>query len=595
MVENLWYGYRPRVDQPRILELNMFELARKLNFTACVCAILVFPFIVHAADGPQFLKQPNLVKNPNLRAPLSAILSFTPSETVSTLVDISDGTSTRRYEFDASYDPKEGIPILGLRAAQRYDVRVSVKNASGKTTAFPSPLTVTTPPLPTSPFEFPPITIRKIDSQRMEPGVTIAAIRRRAPGRAIWQSATQREFARGWGMMVALDSQGQVVWYYQSDARIAGIDRFQDGNMLFHRADFRTFEINMLGEAVNQWYAGGNPRLTSKAGIPIDVQTLHHQPHELPSGNFLALTANARLVKNYVTNEYDPKAPRRDRMVMGDDIIEVRREDGAILWRWSAFDHLDPQRIGYGATDPYWITRGFPDHADWTHGNGVTHDERDNSVIVSLRHQDAILKIDRASGEIRWILGEPSDWGKLSDKVLKPVGAVTWPYHQHNPHISKAGTLVVFDNHTFGARPPRPFITPEKAMSRAVEFEIDEQRKTVRQVWSTETIEQKDPCNGYAMGDASRQPKTDNILVFYALCPSRLPGLSYDEYSGARHIDDQSYGGRIREYTRAENPETVFAVDIIDPQEILQWEVYGGLRVPSLYPPGREPKVQFLQ
>jgi len=34
----------------------------------------------------------------------------------------------------------------------------------------------------------------------------------------------------------------------------------------------------------------------------------------------------------------------------------------------------------------------------------------DHSLLISMRHQDAILKIDRASGEIRWILGEPIGW-----------------------------------------------------------------------------------------------------------------------------------------------------------------------------------------
>ena len=58
---------------------------------------------------------------------------------------------------------------------------------------------------------------------------------------------------------------------------------------------------------------------------------------------------------------------------------------GEVVWRWDSFDHLDPYRIGYDALDAYWHVRGFPGAADWTHGNGVTYDARDDSVLVSLR------------------------------------------------------------------------------------------------------------------------------------------------------------------------------------------------------------------
>ena len=129
-----------------------------------------------------------------------------------------------------------------------------------------------------------------------------------------------------------LDDHGRIVWRYESESRIAGVDQFEDGNILFHRADSRTLEIDMLGNVVNQWFAARNPEITSSAGVAIDVQTLHHQPHEMPNGNFLALTANARMVKGYYDDAFD-LSKRRDRMVMGDDIVEIDRKTGKVLWR----------------------------------------------------------------------------------------------------------------------------------------------------------------------------------------------------------------------------------------------------------------------
>lgn len=60
---------------------------------------------------------------------------------------------------------------------------------------------------------------------------------------------------------------------------------------------------------------------------------------------------------------------------------------------------------------------------DWCHANAVSHDPRDDSLLVSLRHQDCIIKIDRRSGDLVWILGDPGNWrAPWSDSLLRPVG-----------------------------------------------------------------------------------------------------------------------------------------------------------------------------
>ncbi len=112
-------------------------------------------------------------------------------------------------------------------------------------------------------------------------------------------------------------------------------------------------------------------------------------------------------------------------------------------------DHIDPLRIGYGSLDDYWELRGFRGAYDWTHGNGAAYDASDDSVILSLRHMGALLKIDRASDGVRWILGEPRDWGRLEARCLKSINLARWPYHGHNPRITDHGTVMYFDNGTW--------------------------------------------------------------------------------------------------------------------------------------------------
>ena len=540
---------------------------------------------VFGADGPSFTSEPQISRNPNPRVPLVAIIRFAASEPVSTRISLADGERNWTIDFAAADAPGDGLAILGMRPGRRHELKVSIKDRDGNSTDAPRPLTYTTPPLPGDLRDFPPIIVRHTEPARMEPGVTLLSVRRVANTRPLRRTPRQLPFTTDWGMIVGIDVQGQVVWYYQSDKRIAGIDRLHNGHLFFHLTDFRSVELDMLGNEVNVWYAGKRPQGPMAGGIPVPVQSLHHQPHEMPSGNFLAMSANARKFPDYFTSETDPDAPRAEKMVMGDTIVEFDRS-GRILWSWNSFEHLDPYRIGYNVLDSYWHTRGFADHADWTHGNGVTYDPRDDSVIMSLRLQDAVLKADRKTGDIKWILGVDDGWNEeLSKKILKPVGTLRWPYHGHNPRISHAGTIVMYDNGILGTRPFEPWLPPHKTFSRGVEFEIDERNMTVRQLWASHhALDDADACNSWAMGDAHRLPKTDNMLIIDSLCMTKRDDYTWDEYGNEPYPDDFPYTVRIREYTHAQPAEIVFDVEIADPHDLFSWNVYGGLRIPTLYP-----------
>ena len=575
--------------QARLSEIRRDKRGALFAFAVWAACIFVMPS-AHAGGGaPKFVDQPTINQNPNPRAPLPAILRFKTNEPVSTHVELDDGDRRWTIDFTAEEDPSKGLIVLGMRPGRTHKLEVSITDADGSTTKARRTLTYSTPPLPPVGKEFPTIDVKKATPDRMEPGVTILSVRRRAIGRPTWLTPAQMSFSRNWSLLLALDAEGEVVWYYISDKRIAGVDRLHNGNLFFHLADFRSVEIDMLGNVVGEWYAENRPdgRLTLENAVPIKgIQTLHHQPHEMPNGDFLAFTGNTREIPNYYTSETNPKAPRKTQTVMGDSAI-IFSKDGEIKWRWDAFDHLDTNRIGYGLTDPYWQTRGFKDTLDWTHGNGLGYDEARDEIMISLRLQDAILGVDHKSGDIKWILGDHKDWrAPLKSKLLTPVGDdFRWPYHAHNPRTSYASTIVVFDNGILQARPFDKPLPPNKTYSRGVEYEIDEDAMTVRQVWASDYELTEDSCNGWAMGDAHRLPKTDNMLVIFALCVPYVEGLTFDEYDAThRHVDEFPNHGRVREYTRTTPAEILFDVDILDTDDMLQWEVYGGLRAPSLYP-----------
>ena len=569
--------------------------------TPLICAVAVILVAVSAGSCARDIpapdrsikryydKLPEISRNANSRAPLVAIVNLSPK--LPSVIEISataDGAEEFRREFAVATAGAVALPIIGLRPDSDYVVKVALRGPQSREVLAERELNYRTPPLPGGETNFPPFQVLRAEPARMEPGYTLIGVRRRALGRPQYQTERQRKFATDWGMIIALDAQGRVVWYYDAGTRVAGIDQLKNGNLLFHETQFRTREIDLLGNVVNEWYAERRPQGPSETpgAIPIKgIQTLHHQPHELPNGNFLAFAANARKVEDYYTSDTDRSAPRQAQMVMGDDVVEFDRK-GDVVWRWSSWDHLDPMRIGYDTIWAYWWVRGFDQHMDWTHGNGVSYDVQDDSVIISLRHQDAILKIERPSGEIKWILGEPTDWpDKLRSKLLQPVGDLTWPYHQHNPRMTEAGTLIVFDNHAYGARPFIEPTAPFDSFSRGVEFRINEQDMTVEQVWSSATERNDDSCFTAAMGDAHRLPITGNRLVIHAFCVPYRKDVTYDNFDlSKRHTDDFAYGGRIREYASDSSPgDIVFNVEAKDPNDLMQWEIYGGLRTPSLY------------
>jgi len=546
--------------------------------------IAVAPSIAVALE---FTSPPRVEQNPNPRVPLVAVLHFETDQAVSTTVQIDDFDGRRNIQFDTSTNPETGLPILGMKPGRQHRITVVIENADGRSLAS-APIKYQTPDLPPGLSNFPPITVHVSKPEKMEPGVTFLSVRRRAPVRSHWMTPKQREFSTKWGVIVAVDAKGEVVWYYLSDTRVAGIDRLSNGNLLFHLTNFSTKEVDLLGNTITEWYAADRPTgpPDNPGAIPIKgAQTLHHQPLETPMGTFMSFSANAKQIDNYYTSEFDENAPRKTQMVMGDDIIEFDRE-GNQLWRWSSWDYLDPFRIGYEMTEAYWPVRGFPNHIDWTHGNGLEYDPRDDSIIINLRIQDALIKIDRKSGDIVWILGEPTDWSEdLQKKLLKPVGQpFAWHYHAHNPRLTDSGTIILFDNGKYRARPFRKFLTPEETYSRTVEYKVDEKKMTVEQVWASYDRVTPDNCFSYAMGDAHWLPETGNIFVVNSICDYRQKGLTQDEFDySRRHIADVIHWSRIREYSGPDNKEVVFEVEIRDPRDILQWETFGGFRTPDLY------------
>jgi hypothetical protein len=147
-------------------------------------------------------------------------------------------------------------------------------------------------------------------------------------------------------------------------------------------------------------------------------------------------------------------------------IIVVLDQNFQVLRYWNAFDH---DCFGTGcininspgdetcATNSRGITPGGCPPAllqspanDWIHANSLEYLTLDGDLLVSLRNQNWIVKVDynnaSGTGDIVWRLGLGGDF------TLTPGSTVGDPFPwfsgQHNPSFINNGeqTLVVFDN-----------------------------------------------------------------------------------------------------------------------------------------------------
>lgn len=270
----------------------------------------------------------------------------------------------------------------------------------------------------------------------------------------------------------ATDLAGQVLWYYPAAplsfmTRPTGEGTFfgivQDPTGDPWRQVLR--EFNLVGMALRETNAGHvNEQL--KAMGKRQINSFHHDALRLPDGNIAVLAG----VEQLLTGVQSVGAVD----VLGDVVIVLDR-NLEVVWSWDTFDHLDPHRaatLGEQCAPnvcPPLVLSQFAN--DWTHGNAIEA-TADGNLLVSLRNQDWIVKINYDSGEgdgsILWTLGNGGDF------KLLPSGGTLWFSHQHDPRYEplSGDRLMVLDNGNVRRD------TDPKANSRGQVYQIDEQART---------------------------------------------------------------------------------------------------------------------
>ena len=376
-------------------------------------------------DFPTELKdidKADVIVNPYDISPLTALIIFKTETSVSPKVTIEGDDKLSTYEYTFDEGTEHYLPIYGLYPDRDNTVVVEYGDVKKE-------FTITTEALPDD-FILP----TSVDADKDELSNDLYFF---TPSSG--------------GYTCAYDVNGDVRWYLTINS-IWEVNRLDNGHMmlsterLVNSPYYMTglYEMDMLGKIYKEYSLPGG---------------YHHDYYEMPNGNLLVASDNFTSGDGTVE----------------DYIVELDRETGEVV---KTFDLKDILNMEDGKSEN-WI------EYDWFHNNSVWYDEETNSITLSGRHQDAVINIDYDSGDLNWIIGDPTNWSEEYQKYFfTPVGDdFEWQWSQHAAMITPEGYVFIFDNGNNKSKNEDEYVPAEDSYSRGVMYKIDTDKMTIEQVF----------------------------------------------------------------------------------------------------------------
>lgn len=359
------------------------------------------------------------------------------------VAESSEGHLIRR-SVDGTDESPVSASLMGLKAGTDYSVHVEITGGSldGKSS---TPVDITTGNVPTV---LPSTDVLLAGDAQVAEGYLVTSVF--APVTAA----------------VILDGDGDYVWWSLPDAGEDKVSRMVpsvDGeSLLFWYVNIQDGPGGPLGlgNQLTRW---------SFAGEELAMETLeggHHDFTELPDRTVAFL--------DYDTQE------TVDGEKIGDRVMELA-PDGTLTEIWSVWDSFEydpdgPQLPGSG----------------WSHANALDYVAAEDAYYISLFGLNSIVKLDRASGELEWILG--SEDGDFVHDGMGPFFIQQHQFHRLDD------SLVVFDN---GAS--------ETAASRALEYQLNTGTGVATRTWS---YAPSPDIYSFSLGDVTRLDNDNTLVTF---------------------------------------------------------------------------------
>ncbi len=471
-------------------------------------------------QGSYSLENPFVTKDPYGVAPLTALAMFKTDKPaqITVTVEGKDANSDVQKTFEG-YNTEHSIPVLGLYPDTENTVTIEATTEGGESTE--STFTVATEPLPD---DF--LTNETVEAkpEKMENGLTFIVPSTR--------------------YVYAVDHNADVRWYSTLwNSHI--FKRFENGNIMYITKEEgqekynEILEMDMLGKVYNSYILNmeEHPR----------TNVVHHDVIELPNGNLLATVHD--LESDYVQ----------------DEMIEIDRETGETVRDFN-FRDIFPESF-YQEYDG-----AKEENGDWFHQNAVWYVEKDDSILVSSRHQDLIMKMSYPEGEVDWILADHEQWPDSYERyLLEPKGEdFKFPAGPHAPmtmpdfdNNEATNDYLLFDNNIVITRGHDP---ASEEYSQMIQYRINPEKMTIEEVWAYGEERGKDLYSNI-VGDANYHENTGN----------RMLTSGYIDVGGDERIS------KIVEVTGEQDADVVYELKVSGFEQGSHRQAYRALRLP-LYP-----------
>ena len=368
------------------------------------------------------IDNPKIIVNPYEISPLTALVIFETEEEVSPTVTVVGEDEHSTFTHTFDANTVHYLPIYGLYADTSNEVIISYGDVEKK-------VAIKTEALPDD-FIMP----TRVEAQKSK-----------LDNELYFFSPSSS------GYTCAYDVNGDVRWYLTINA-LWDINRLDNGHLMVSTERLVNspyymsglYEMDLLGKIYTEFSLEGG---------------YHHDYFELPSGNLLV-----------ASNDFN-----NDDGTVEDVIVELDRNTGKIVKTWDLKDILNME----DGKSENWT------QYDWFHNNSVWYDEATNSITLSGRHQDAVINIDYETGELNWIIGDPTNWSEEYQKYFfTPVGDdFEWQWSQHAAMITPEGYVFILDNGNNKSKIEEEYVPAEDSYTRGVMYKIDTDKMTIEQIW----------------------------------------------------------------------------------------------------------------